>query len=84
MYAKELIGHRVMRTKSIVRKNGVRDTGFTHLAILIRNATDSMIVYTYPNGMGLDPDKKHIAGIEYCDDNWVDCEPLLSSKEDES
>lgn len=54
------------------------DYSYTSSPILIINATDSHIVYTYPEEslFGKD-DKPHILDVRWNDDNWVPYDSLF-------
>jgi len=78
MNAKELVGKMAIRSSHVMHPNGRIDYSYTNEPIFVKNATDEYIIFTYPKGSGLDSEKLHILGREFCDENWNDYDELIS------
>lgn len=78
MYARELIGKKAIRTTHVTYAHGNISRSFMQEPIIIQKVTDTHIVYTYPEGDICLSDKLHILPYEYCDDNWIDYDELIT------
>ena len=81
MKAIDLIGRKAIRTTHATYAHGMISRSFMEEPIVIRNATDTHIVYTYPEGDICCSDKLHVLSYEYCDENWIDYDELIAGIE---
>ena len=80
MYAQQLIGKLAIRTKA-TSKGSVFDNSYTATPLLIINATDSHIVYEYPEDSTVFKVFGCRIGILnycFCDDAWIDYNELIN------
>ena len=82
MKATELIGKTAIRTNYATRVNGLKDDSYTDRPIVIKYATDTHIVFTYTkNYTFYNSGKFNVLNYEFCDDNWIDYDELISGIE---
>lgn len=81
MNAKELVGKKAIRTTYTTYAHGTINRSFMEEPIIIQKATDTHIVYTYPEEDICASDKLHVLSYEYCDDSWIDYDELVSGIE---
>ena len=82
MNAKELVGKRAIRTKPVMLENGSFCRSYTDDYVTIIKATDSHIIYKWSDKFlkvcQTANDDINIMSYEYCDENWIDYDELIS------
>ena len=85
MKATELVGKMAIRTKHVTYAGGGTDRSHMEEPVKILKATDCHIVYEYGDEFlkmcKTANDSPNIMSYEYCDDNWVDYDELMSGLE---
>lgn len=82
MKATELIGKTAIRTTYATHPNGIQDNSYTDTPIKIEKATDSHIIYTFlKEDFCYNSGKLYILNHDFCDNNWIDYDELISGIE---
>lgn len=83
MFAQDLIGMKAIRTKPTSQG----DHSYTDTPIIILKATESHIVFKYPDD-SIDArifgNETRVLNLRWCDDGWVGYEQLINLQDTES